>query len=506
MTALVVVGDTLLDRDVDGTADRVCPDAAALVLAETGATDRPGGAGLAAVLAVGRGYEVTLVTALSGDEGGARLRDLLAAAGVTVHALPLPGPTPEKTRLRADGQVLLRLDRGGGARPAGSPTRGMLSAVHAAAGVLVSDYGGGVTQLPAMRAALSGTPAALVWDPHPGGAPAVAGAHLITPNEPELAALTGAAHSRVPAGARRLASLTSAAQQLRHRWGGAAVAVTLGPDGALLCHNGPAPLMVPAPSRARGDSCGAGDRFASAATLALADGALVSEAVESAVAQATAYVVAGGAGGARQAADPQPGPVLASPASRPAEPPPAADAEQLVARVRARGGTVVATGGCFDLLHAGHLATLQAARDLGDCLVVCVNSDASVAGLKGPERPVVPLADRARLLSALGCVDGVVAFDEPTPEAVLAWLRPDIWVKGGDYAGGTGDAIDLPESALVRRYGGHTVIVPYLDGRSTSRILAAMRDATPVDPGSRRSRRATAARLGDHHPNRSQRG
>jgi D-beta-D-heptose 7-phosphate kinase / D-beta-D-heptose 1-phosphate adenosyltransferase len=480
VTSLVVVGDTLLDRDVDGTADRVCPDAPALVLAETGTTDRPGGAGLAAVLAVGHGYDVTLVTALSGDKGGDRLWELLTAAGVTVHALPLPGPTPEKTRLRAGGQVLLRLDRGGGARPGGPPTRGMLSAVRTAAAVLVSDYGGGVTQVPELRATLADTPAALVWDPHPGGAPAVAGSHLITPNEPELAVLTGAANSRAPAGARRLASLTRAAHQLRRRWGGAAVAVTLGPDGALLCHNGPAPLMVPAPTRARGDSCGAGDRFASAATLALADGALVSEAVESAVAQAAAYVAAGGAAGgaagASRATDPEPGPVAAGRHSPPAWEPPApatADAQDLVARVRSRAGTVVATGGCFDLLHAGHLATLQAARGLGDCLVVCVNSDASVAGLKGPDRPVVPLADRIRLLSALGCVDAVVAFDEPTPEAVLGWLRPDIWVKGGDYAGGTADATDLPESGIVRRHGGHTVIVPYLDGRSTSRMLAS---------------------------------
>ena len=141
--------------------------------------------------------------------------------------------------------------------------------------------------------------------------------------------------------------------------------------------------------------------------------------------------------------------------------------------MRSRGGTVVATGGCFDLLHAGHLATLQAARNLGDCLVVCLNSDTSVAGLKGPQRPVTPQADRRRLLAALGCVDAVVIFDEPTPEAVLSWLRPDVWVKGGDYADG---GPDLPEADLVRRWGGQTVVVPYLDGRSTTRMIAAVRD------------------------------
>jgi D-beta-D-heptose 7-phosphate kinase / D-beta-D-heptose 1-phosphate adenosyltransferase len=253
----------------------------------------------------------------------------------------------------------------------------------------------------------------------------------------------------------------------------------MGDDGALLCHNGSAPLMVPAPARGRGDSCGAGERFATAATWALVDGAAVSEAVQTAVVQTAAYVTAGGAAtatttaAARQLSSP-PHPAGSSATA----PPAAADvAADLAARVRARGGTVVATGGCFDLLHTGHLATLQAARALGDCLVVCVNSDVSVARLKGADRPVVPLADRARLLSALGCVDAVVPFDEPTPEVVLARVRPDLWVKGGDYAAGAPRALDLPETELVNRWGGQTVFVPYLDGRSTSGLLAAVRAA-----------------------------
>ncbi|MGW4152669.1 D-glycero-beta-D-manno-heptose 1-phosphate adenylyltransferase, partial [Micromonospora chersina] len=148
-------------------------------------------------------------------------------------------------------------------------------------------------------------------------------------------------------------------------------------------------------------------------------------------------------------------------------------AEELVARVRADGGTVVATGGCFDILHAGHLATLQAARRLGDCLVVCLNSDRSVRGLKGPERPVHPEQDRARLLAALDCVDAVVVFDEPTPHQVLGRLRPDVWVKGGDYAGD--DAPELPEAELVRRWGGRVVTVPFLAGRSTTGTISAAR-------------------------------
>ncbi|TDB69321.1 adenylyltransferase/cytidyltransferase family protein, partial [Micromonospora sp. KC721] len=159
-----------------------------------------------------------------------------------------------------------------------------------------------------------------------------------------------------------------------------------------------------------------------------------------------------------------------------------AAAGAVVAEVRAAGGTVVATGGCFDLLHAGHVATLQAARQLGDCLVVCLNSDASVAGLKGPDRPVVSQGDRSRLLAALSCVDAVLVFDEPTPHAALSWLRPDIWVKGGDYATGGGDGSALPEAEVLRRWGGQTVVVPYLHGRSTTDMIAAARGERRVAP------------------------
>lgn len=442
MARIVVVGDALLDRDVDGDVDRLCPDAPVPVLAEHSSVDRAGGAALAATMAAADGHEVVLVTALADDAGGIRLAGLLHGAGVEVRPLPLAGTTVEKTRLRSAGRTLLRLDRGGGT-PYGDPPASALEAIARADAVLTSDYGHGIARHPALRAALARFAGPLVWDPHPRGPAAVPGARLITPNDDELRRLAGGSDC-VPG----LAATTHAAQALRETWRAASVAVTLGADGVLLCHAGPTPLVVAPPHAAPpgADTCGAGDRFAAAATAALAAGALTSEAVQEAVARATAFVTA-----ARE-------PVRYG-----------ATVEEVVGAVRAAHGTVVATGGCFDLLHTGHLATLRAARALGDCLIVCLNSDRSVSARKGSDRPLTPQADRARLLGALDCVDAVTVFDEATPETVLATFRPDIWVKGGDYS----DA-DLPEADLVRRWGGQTVIVPYLPGRSTTATIARL--------------------------------
>ncbi|MDQ7904205.1 PfkB family carbohydrate kinase [Phytohabitans sp. ZYX-F-186] len=452
---IVIVGDTLLDRDVDGAVTRVSPDAPVPVLAEQSTLDRPGGAGLAALLAARRGEYVALVTGLADDAAGARLSALLSDAGVRLYPLRMTGTTPEKIRLRSRGQALLRLDRGD-AEVAGEPNAAALMAIAEADAILVSDYGRGLARQPALRAALAETTAPVVWDPHPRGPAPVRGVRLATPNEAEVRHLTGDS-----AGGHRVATAARGGQELRQRWRTGAVAVTMGGDGALLCH-GPTPLVVPTPARVGGDTCGAGDRFAATAALALAGGALVSEAVQAAVREATAYVASGGV---HAALAPEVPAVNAAGVGREA-------AGELVGRVRARGGRVVATGGCFDLLHAGHIATLEAARRLGDCLVVCLNSDSSVTSLKGPERPMVRQDDRARLLAALSAVDAVVVFEESTPDAVLSWLRPDVWVKGGDYGS---DGGLLPEADLVQRWGGECVIVPYLDGRSTTRMIAAAR-------------------------------
>jgi rfaE bifunctional protein nucleotidyltransferase chain/domain len=181
------------------------------------------------------------------------------------------------------------------------------------------------------------------------------------------------------------------------------------------------------------------------------------DALEAAVRAASAYIAAGGVDTVGRGRLPVP---IGGTGT---------DALAVAHRVRATGGTVVATGGCFDLLHAGHAATLAAARRLGDCLIVCLNSDDSVRRLKGSERPIIQAVDRVALLLALECVDAVMVFDEDSPEEVLRRLRPDIWVKGGDYT-----VESLPESRLVAGWGGCTVTVPYHPARSTSLLASAL--------------------------------
>jgi rfaE bifunctional protein nucleotidyltransferase chain/domain len=150
------------------------------------------------------------------------------------------------------------------------------------------------------------------------------------------------------------------------------------------------------------------------------------------------------------------------------------------ARYRAEGKTVVWTNGCFDLLHVGHIRSLQAARAFGDVLVVGVNSDESVRRLKGPRRPIIPALERTEVLAALECVNHVVLFEELTPEAVLARLQPDVHCKGADYAPPFGKPI--PEAKVVTTYGGRIEFLPLSPAISTSDLVSRMSEL-PEDAG-----------------------
>ena len=464
---VVVVGDVILDRELTGQVDRISPDAPVPVLDVTSVRQTPGGAGLAAVLAATSGAEVTLVAPLAADAAGNVLRDLLSRY-VDLLELGHLGPTRQKTRLRSGGQSLLRMDDGGPGIPTVVDQQRLREVLRSADAILVSDYGAGTTTDPVVRELLekaAGT-ARLVWDPHPRGGRPVLGCAMVTPNLAEgRAALrdTGADGVDRP---ERLAT------ELRSMWQASSVALTAGAVGAFLATSDNQIHYLPADAVHDADPCGAGDRFAASVAVALAGGALPTEAAAAGVRDAAIWVGSGGSAASRLF-DVGPAPASddgAAPTNRPAS------LAVLAQELRSGSGTLVATGGCFDIVHAGHVATLQAARRLGDSLVVLINSDASVARPKGAGRPVITEEDRARVLLAFDCVDAVHIFDGDDPTAPLAELRPDIWVKGGDYG-----ATELPETAVVEAAGGQVVLLPYLPGHSTTSIIE--RSRRPISAG-----------------------
>jgi rfaE bifunctional protein nucleotidyltransferase chain/domain len=361
-----------------------------------------------------------------------------------------------KCRWRTGGRSLLRTDRGTG-RP--TPEFGAViaakldGALDGAGAVLVSDYGRGVAADPAVRAALARAVAhrvPVVWDPHPRGAPPVAGVTVVTPNLSEARGTAG-----IEAVGDGVNAALALGADLVERWDVRAVAVTLGARGAVVRHRHGACSAAPAPAVRETDPCGAGDHFAGGIAARLASGATVDEAVADAVAGAAEFVARGGGAAVRRVGD-----AWCQPADARVPRIPVTDldaARALVARIRSGGGTVVATGGVFDPLHRGHAESLAAARALGDCLLVLVNSDASMRRRTGG---AALLGERVAAVTALDGVDGVVPFEADDPRAVLDALRPDLWVKGGDH-----DPADLPETPLVRSWGGEVVVVPYRPSR-----------------------------------------
>ncbi|MGQ0480243.1 MAG: bifunctional heptose 7-phosphate kinase/heptose 1-phosphate adenyltransferase [Pseudonocardia sp.] len=301
MTAapLVVIGDTLCDLDIWGTVSRSCPDAASAPVLDAGRAERrPGGAGLAALLAASVGVPVRLITALADDEEGVWLAEALGRRTELV-AGALHGTTTVKARMLDRGRPLLRVDHGHGTPIVDA---GMVEALHGAGAILVSDYGRGVCGDPRLVRALCAVAgeAPIVWDPHPRGGPPVAGCAVVTPN---LAEARRAAQPRVLPEAAVPAAVSGARALLGH-WSARAVAVTVGSLGAVLAQapadrtapGGTEPLLVPArPAPVGADPCGAGDCFAATLTAALHRGASPGDAVQTAVRCAGEFVRAGGA-------------------------------------------------------------------------------------------------------------------------------------------------------------------------------------------------------------------
>jgi rfaE bifunctional protein nucleotidyltransferase chain/domain/rfaE bifunctional protein kinase chain/domain len=464
---VAVIGDAVLDSWLSGEAHRLCREAPVPVVEVDRRTVAPGGAGNAAANVAGLGGRVRFISAAGDDPDGRQLRQALVDRGVDPGALVTTPErrTPAKRRLLAGGQLLARFDEDGGNWP--DEVRRQLAdrlageLPHCDA-VLVCDYGLGLLDGGPVRDVLAGAVghALVVVDSHDPTRWSWLEPDAITPNHDELGRLL----DHPLDGGDRVARVLELAGTILERSRAALVAATLDRDGAVLLERGRPAHRAYARPEPVAQTSGAGDSFAAAFTLALATGADGPAAVEAATAAAAVVCALPGTtvctaadltrrlgGGDRVVLD-------------------TADLAARLDAHRAAGRRVVFTNGCFDVLHRGHVSYLDQAKRLGDVLVVALNSDAGVARLKGPDRPVNPVDDRAAVLAALSCVDYLTVFDEDTPVKLLESVRPDVYVKGGDYTPDT-----LPEAPVVRRLGGEVHIVDYLEDRSTTRLLDRIR-------------------------------
>lgn len=461
---ILVVGDVMLDRYWEGATRRISPEAPVPVvrISETG--DRPGGAANVAVNLAALGLPVTLLGWVGEDEAGAILAERLRDAGVDARLIAAGRCTIVKLRVMSLRQQVIRLDFEHDEPPLDADALARAFDEVAAGHELVvfSDYGKGtladVSGLIARCRAL-GIPA--IVDPKGRDFSRYCGAHVVTPNESEFFEIVGQPADEADFAAR--------AEALRDAAGIHALLVTRGPRGMSLFERGCGVRDFPAQTLDVYDVTGAGDTAIATLAAGLAAHVPMVDCVR--LANRAAGIVVGRRGSASitradlfEDADPLSG--LASEDHVLHE----------IAQARRRGEKIVMTNGCFDILHPGHIEYLRGAKSLGHRLLVAVNSDASVARLKGRGRPVNPLASRMAMLASLRAVDWVIPFDgsvdaggrrHDTPLDLIRRVRPDVLVKGGDYR-----MDEIVGAADVLAWGGEVRILPLVAGQSTTGVIA----------------------------------
>lgn len=463
---VLVVGDLMLDRYWRGPTSRISPEAPVPVVQISDIEDRVGGAGNVALNCVALGAGASVLGIVGDDENAATLRSALDAAGVSAQLLSSAShPTITKLRILSQNQQLIRLDF---EKPMDSVgdfdqqhfLREYQAALKEHDVVVLSDYGkgtlSGVQEL--IRLAREAGKPALV-DPKGVDFSKYRGASVITPNQSEFEAVVGRATDEQ--------DFTRRAESLLDELDLAALLVTRSEKGMSLFQAGSDVLTLPTEAREVFDVTGAGDTVIALLASALAAGQDYPHAA--AMANLGAGVVVGKLGTATVTA----AELNRAHRARHQDDSGVVDVAQLkdrIAEAHAHGETVVMTNGCFDLLHPGHVRYLKAARALGDCLVVAVNDDESVARLKGPERPVNPLDVRMEMLTALKAVDWVVPFSEDTPRDLICEVLPDLLVKGGDYK-----PEDIAGYDCVTGNGGDVVVLDFHQGYSTTSMIERLR-------------------------------
>ncbi|TYP00059.1 D-beta-D-heptose 7-phosphate kinase/D-beta-D-heptose 1-phosphate adenosyltransferase [Geothermobacter ehrlichii] len=465
---VLVVGDLMLDHYLFGQTGRISPEAPVPVVRFLSEEFRPGGAANVALNLRRLGCRVHLAGVVGDDADGRSLRRLVEREAVCTAGIETDEGrrTTRKTRIISRNQQVLRIDREDvvplGAEWVDLLLNRLLPMIETCRLVLCSDYGKGSLP-PALLSVLVDRcrqrQVPVLIDPKGVDYTPYRGASLLTPNRSELCRA-----ARLDPGDSDDARLFAAARRLVGELDLDGMLVTRSEEGMTHVDREGRLLHSSARVREVHDVAGAGDTVLAVVGAAVALGLEMPEAMR--LANLAAGIVVG-----------KPGVAAVSPdelknADRPRDKRIAASRlEQIGNEARALGRRIVFTNGCFDLLHVGHVRYLQKAREFGDLLVLGLNSDASIRRLKGERRPLIGQEERAQILAALDSVDYIVVFDEDTPIELIRALRPDILVKGGDYA---------PEEVVgrefVESYGGRLELVTFEAGKSTTAIVEKILD------------------------------
>ncbi|MGE4658601.1 MAG: bifunctional D-glycero-beta-D-manno-heptose-7-phosphate kinase/D-glycero-beta-D-manno-heptose 1-phosphate adenylyltransferase HldE [Gammaproteobacteria bacterium] len=461
---ILVVGDAMLDEYWFGDTSRISPEAPVPVVRTRSKKQRPGGAANVAVNLTALGADTRLVAVVGNDPRGAKLRTLLEGSGVCCKLLECNSPTIHKLRVMSRSQQLIRLDSEQILSGHGEAFAGLFAEeikdVHI---IVISDYGKGTLDDIQGLIALgrqAGVP--MIVDPKGQDFERYRGATILTPNQGEFEAEAGSWSDE--------GKFLIKGEAFRTNLDLEALLVTRGEKGMTLFARGKPPLSLVAETREVFDVTGAGDTVIALLGAGIGSGLALADAA--ALANLGAGLVIRKIGAATVA----PSELRLALHRRGMGGRGLLGADQLVECVnqaKARGERVVMTNGCFDILHAGHVSYLEEAKALGDRLVVAVNDDESVKTLKGASRPVTKLEDRMAVLAGLAAVDWVVAFAGETPADLIARVRPDVLVKGGDYR-----AEEIAGSQSVIANGGEIKVLALKKGRSTSAMIEDIRKKT----------------------------
>lgn len=473
-TEMVVAGDLMLDRWIEGSAHRLDRDGPVPVVDVRAESAVPGGAANTAANAARLGGKIQVLGAVGDDDDSDYLLDQLQHLGVdTERVVRVPGRTcTTKTRVVAGGQLVARFDSTSERLPPVTERRLVKELADLAADgmpILMSDYRSGLanSRLRSLVGDLRDRGLLLVVDGHDPRMWSQIHPSVVLPDWAEVRPLLGP----VAADVDRAEVIMDRGDQLLEACGCDLVVVTLDRDGAVLLEPGRPPFRAYADYVRDAHGTGAGDTFAAGFTLALASGADPPSAVELATVAASISVRTSGTSTC-SAEDLQRRLSDRTPAILDLD-----HVRRIAAELHAEGHRIVLTNGCFDILHRGHVAYLNEAKRCGDVLIVGLNDDPAVTRLKGPGRPINSVRDRAVVLASLSCVDHLAVFGGDDARELVVAVLPDVYVKGGDYE----CPEDLIETEAVRALGGEVRLLSYTGEHSTSKLVDRIHNLPRVD-------------------------